>query len=305
MASGKEIRTQISSIKNTQKITSAMEMVAASKMRRVQERMAKSRPYAEKMIEVVRHLGDAQTEYRHPFLVEREVNRVGYIVISSDRGLCGGLNTNVFKETMASMKKWNEQEKEIDICLIGSKAKAFFKRMGGNVISSTEQIGDEPSIEDLLGSVKVMLDDYNDGKIDRLFVVFSKFINTMTHQPIVAQLLPIGESQQENHGHEDKHVRYHEYANTSDKPKYHWDYLYEPDAEEVIDALLMRYIESLVYQAVVENVACEQGARMVAMKSATDNAGDMMDELELVYNKARQAAITQELSEIVAGAAAV
>ncbi len=305
MASGKEIRTQISSIKNTQKITSAMEMVAASKMRRVQERMAASRPYAEKMIDVVRHLADAHTEYRHPFLVEREVNRVGYIVVSSDRGLCGGLNTNVFKETMASMKKWHEQEKEIDICVIGSKAKAFFNRMGGNVISHTEQIGDDPSIEDLLGSVKVMLDDYNEGKIDRLFIVFNKFINTMTHQPIVGQLIPIGESQKENHGHEDKHVRYHDYVDTSDRPNYHWDYLYEPDAEEVIDALLMRYIESLVYQSVVENVACEQGARMVAMKSATDNAGDMMDELELVYNKARQAAITQELSEIVAGAAAV
>ena len=199
MASGKEIRTQISSIKNTQKITSAMEMVAASKMRRAQDRMSASRPYAEKMIDVVRHLAHAHTEYRHPFLVEREVKRVGYIVVSSDRGLCGGLNTNLFKETIASMKKWHEQEIEIDICVIGSKAAAFFKRVGGNVISSTEQLGDEPSIEDLIGSVKVMLDDYSEGKIDRLFIVFNKFINTMTQQPIVAQTLPIGESQMENH----------------------------------------------------------------------------------------------------------
>jgi len=305
MASGKEIRTQIGSIKNTQKITSAMEMVAASKMRRAQERMSASRPYAEKMIDVVRNLAHAHTEYRHPFLVEREVKRVGYIVISSDRGLCGGLNTNLFKETVMSMKKWHEQEKEIDVCVIGSKAGAFFKRIGGNVISHTEQLGDEPSIDDLIGSVKVMLDDYSEGKIDRLFMVFNKFVNTMTQQPIVAQILPIGESQMENHSGTDEHVRYHVLSDETDKIKYHWDYLYEPDAEEVIDALLMRYIESLVYQGVVENVACEQGARMVSMKSATDNAGDMIDDLQLVYNKARQAAITQELSEIVAGAAAV
>ena len=307
MASGKEIRTQISSIKNTQKITSAMEMVAASKMRRAQDRMSASRPYAEKMIDVVRHLAHAHTEYKHPFLVEREVQRVGYIVVSSDRGLCGGLNTNLFKETVASMKKWHEQEKEIDVCVIGSKASAFFKRIGGNVVSHSEQLGDEPSIEDLIGSIKVMLDAYSEGKIDRLFVVFNKFVNTMTQQPIVAQILPIGESQMENHSGTEEHVRYHEVSTeeAGGHMKYHWDYLYEPDAEEVIDALLMRYIESLVYQSVVENAACEQGARMVAMKSATDNAGDMIDDLQLVYNKARQAAITQELSEIVAGAAAV
>ena len=306
MASGKEIRAQIGSIKNTQKITSAMEMVAASKMRRAQDRMSASRPYAEKMIEVVRHLAHAHTEYRHPFLVEREIKRVGYIVVSSDRGLCGGLNTNLFKETISSMKKWHEQNIDVDICVIGSKAGVFFKRMGGNVISNTEQMGDEPALEDLIGSVTVMLDDYREGKIDRLFVVFNKFINTMTQQPIVGQMLPIGESQMENHSGKETHARYHEGDDTaSEQMKYHWDYLYEPDAEEVIDALLMRYIESLVYQSVVENIACEQGARMVAMKSATDNAGDMIDDLQLVYNKARQASITQELSEIVAGAAAV
>jgi len=306
MASGKEIRSQISSIKNTQKITRAMEMVAASKMRKAQERMCASRPYAEKMIDVVRHLAEAHTEYRHSYLVdEREVKRVGYIVISSDKGLCGGLNTNVFKETVASMKAWHEQDIEIDVCVIGSKASGFFKRIGGNVVSNVEHLGDEPSVEGLIGTVKVMLDAYNEGRIDRLFVVFNKFVNTMTQQPIVAQMLPIGASQAEANAN--SKARYHEISEEDSKAnmKYHWDYLYEPDAEAVIDALLMRYIESLVYQGVVENMACEMAARMVAMKSATDNAGDMIDDLQLVYNKSRQAAITQELSEIVAGAAAV
>ncbi len=305
MASGKEIRSQISSIKNTQKITKAMEMVAASKMRKAQERMAASRPYAEKMIDVVRHLAQAQTEYKHPYLIDRDVKRVGYIVISSDKGLCGGLNTNVFKETVHSMKDWHEQEIEIDVCVIGSKAGGFFRRIGGNVVSKIEHLGDEPSIEDLIGSVKVMLDAFNEGQIDRLFVIFNKFVNTMTQQPIVAQMLPIGESQAEANAK--SKARYHELSEDESNAnmKYHWDYLYEPDAEEVIDALLIRYIESLVYQGVVENMACEMAARMIAMKSATDNAGDMIDDLQLVYNKSRQAAITQELSEIVAGAAAV
>ncbi|MCW8930428.1 MAG: F0F1 ATP synthase subunit gamma [Gammaproteobacteria bacterium] len=303
MASGKEIRSQISSIKNTQKITRAMEMVAASKMRKAQDRMSASRPYAEKMIDVVRHLAHAHTEYKHPYLIDREAKRVGYIVISSDKGLCGGLNTNVFKEAVTSMKAWNEQDIEIDICVIGSKASGFFKRIGGNVVSHAEHLGDEPSLEDLIGSVKVMLDAYNEGKIDRLFVVFNKFVNTMTQQPIAAQMLPIGASQAEANSK----AKYHEIAedDSGENMKYHWDYLYEPDAETVIDALLMRYIESLVYQGVVENMACEMAARMIAMKSATDNAGDMIDDLQLVYNKSRQAAITQELSEIVAGAAAV
>jgi F-type H+-transporting ATPase subunit gamma len=302
MASGKEIRSQISSIKNTQKITSAMEMVAASKMRRAQERMSASRPYAEKMIDVVRHLAQAHTEYKHSYLAEREVKRVGYIVISSDRGLCGGLNTNLFKETVNAMKEWHEQGVEIDVSVIGSKASSFFKRIGGNVVSHTEHLGDEPSLEALIGGVKVMLDAYNEGRIDRLFVIFNKFVNTMTQQPIVAQMIPVGVSQAES---TKNRARYHEFSEDDSKMKYHWDYLYEPDAETVIDALLMRYIESLVYQGVVENMACEMAARMIAMKSATDNAGDMIDDLQLVYNKARQAAITQELSEIVAGAAAV
>ncbi len=303
MASGKEIRSQISSIKNTQKITSAMEMVAASKMRRAQDRMSASRPYAEKMIDVVRHLAYAHTEYQHPYLKERAARRVGYIVISSDRGLCGGLNTNLFKEAITDMKICNEQDIEIDLCIIGSKASAFFKRVGGNIVSHTEHLGDQPSLENLIGSVKIMLDAYAEGKIDRLYVVFNKFVNTMTQQPIIAQLLPIAVIPSEEHNH----VHYHEMSEEDRHAnmKYHWDYIYEPEAEEVIDALLMRYIESLVYQGVVENMACEQSARMVAMKSATDNAGDMIDDLQLVYNKARQAAITQELSEIVAGAAAV
>ena len=302
MASGKEIRSQISSIKNTQKITSAMEMVAASKMRKAQDRMCASRPYAEKMIDVVRHLAHAHTEYKHPFLVEREAQRVGYIVISSDRGLCGGLNTNLFKETVANMKTWNDRNVEMDICVIGQKASGFFKRIGGNIVSHTEHLGDEPSLEDLIGSVKIMLDAYHEGRIDRLFVVFNKFVNTMTQQPIVGQLLPISIQEPEK----SKAVYYGASEDDSNaNMKYHWDYIYEPDAEEVIDALLMRYIESLVYQGVVENLACEMAARMVAMKSATDNAGNMIDDLQLVYNKARQAAITQELSEIVAGAAAV
>ncbi len=305
MASGKEIRSQISSIKNTQKITRAMEMVAASKMRKAQDRMSASRPYAQKMIEVVRHLALAHTEYRHTYLIDREAKRVGYIVISSDKGLCGGLNTNVFKETVASMKAWHEQEVEIDVCVIGTKASGFFKRIGGNVVSHAEHLGDEPSVESLIGSVKVMLDAYHEGRIDRLFVVFNKFVNTMTQQPIVAQMLPIGASQTE--ANQSREARYHEVSeeDSGAHMTHHWDYLYEPDAEEVIDALLMRYIESLVYQGVVENMACEMAARMVAMKSATDNAGDMIDDLQLVYNKSRQAAITQELSEIVAGAAAV
>lgn len=305
MASGKEIRSQISSIKNTQKITSAMEMVAASKMRKAQDRMSASRPYAEKMIDVVRHLAQAHTEYRHPYLIDREVSRVGYIVISSDRGLCGGLNTNLFKETVNSMKAWHEQDVAIDVSVIGSKASAFFKRIGGNVVSHTEHLGDEPSLEALIGGVKVMLDAFNEGKIDRLFVIFNKFVNTMTQQPIVAQMLPISDTQDEAKAN--SKARYHEISevDSSANMKYHWDYLYEPDAENVIDALLIRYIESLVYQGVVENMACEMAARMIAMKSATDNAGDMIDDLQLVYNKARQAAITQELSEIVAGAAAV
>ena len=286
MASGKEIRTQIGSIKNTQKITSAMEMVAASKMRRAQDRMQLGKPYAQRIRAVVGHLASANPEYKHEYLTEREVNRVGYIVVSSDRGLCGGLNTNVFKEVIRHSKKFADENVQVDLCLIGAKGAAFFKSVGGNVVASVRDIGEKPSVSELIGSIKVMLDAFSNGKIDKLFLVSNEFINTMTQTPYIEQLLPLE-------------------ANDEFKGNYSWDYLYEPDAHELLDSLLIRYIESQVYQAVVENGACEQAARMIAMKSATDNAGDMIGDLQLAYNKARQAAITQELSEIVSGAAAV
>jgi len=286
MAGGKEIRTKIESVQNTQKITSAMEMVAASKMRKAKDRMTEARPYAEKMRSVVGHLANAHPEYKHPFLIEREVKRVGYIVVSSDRGLCGGLNINIFKAVVASMKEWDDQGVEIDVCTIGKKAGSFFARTGGNIVGNLEDYGDSPRAHELIGTVKVMLDAYYEGKIDRLFLVFNDFVNTMTQQAHVEQLLPLP-------------------AEDNEDLKHHWDYIYEPGAKEVLDSLLMRYIESLVYQGVVENIACEMSARMIAMKSATDNAGDIIDELQLIYNKARQAAITQEISEIVSGAAAV
>ena len=286
MASGKEIRTKIESVQNTQKITRAMEMVAASKMRKAKDRMTEARPYAEKMRSVVGHLANAHPEYKHPFLIEREAKRVGYIVVSSDRGLCGGLNTNIFKAVLASMKEWDDKGVEIDVCSIGKKASGFFARIGANVVGNMSDYGDSPRAHELIGTVKVMLDAYHEGKIDRLFLVFNDFINTMTQEAHVEQLLPLPAEDDEN-------------------LKHHWDYIYEPDAKSVLDNLLMRYIESLVYQGVVENIACEMSARMIAMKSASDNAGDIIDELQLVYNKARQAAITQEISEIVSGAAAV
>jgi len=287
MAGAKEIRTQIKSIKNTQKITKAMEMVAASKMRKAQDRIRASRPYAEKMKNVVSHMGKAHPEYKHPYLIEREVKRVGIIVVSTDRGLCGGLNINLFKKTVAAMKEWRDHKLEIDVAVIGTKAMGFFKRLGGNVVSENSHLGDTPKIEELIGSVKVMLDAYDAGEIDRLYLANNVFVNTMTQQPAIEQLLPV-------------------VGDESDKEiAHHWDYIYEPGAKEVMDGLLMRYIESLVYQGLVENIACEMAARMVAMKAASDNAGNLIDELQLVYNKARQAAITQELSEIVSGAAAV
>ena len=287
MSNAKEIRTKIGSIKNTQKITSAMEMVAASKMRKAQDKMSASKPYAKRIRGVIHHLAQGNSEYRHNYLEDREVKRVGYIFISSDRGLCGGLNSNMFKKAMASMKQWNDQEIEIDLSLIGSKAISFFKNYGGNVLSTANQLGDAPTVSDLIGAVKVMLDAYDEGKIDRLFLVHNEFVNTMTQSPQVLQLLPVATEDED------------------EQLSHHWDYIYEPDAKELLDVLLVRYIESQVYQGVVENLACEMGARMVAMKSATDNAGDIIDDLELIYNKARQAAITQELSEIVSGAAAV
>ena len=287
MASAKEVRTKISSIKNTQKITKAMEMVAASKMRKAQERMREARPYAEKIRNVIAHLGHANPEYKHSYLAERkEIKRIGVIIISSDRGLCGGLNSNQFREMLGRMKKWNDEGLEIDLCLIGSKAVSFFNRIGGSIVGQTTQIGDKPALDDLIGTVKIMLDAFNDEKIDQMYLVYNKFINSMTQQPTVEQILPVQ-------------------ASDEDELKHHWDYIYEPDAKEVLDHLLTRFIESLVYQSVVENIACEQAARMIAMKSASDNAGTLIDDLQLVYNKARQAAITQELSEIVSGAAAV
>ena len=286
MAIGKEIRNQIGSIKSTQKITSAMEMVAASKMRKAQERMRATRPYAEKMRQVIGHIAKSNKDYQHPFMLEREVKRVGYIVISSDRGLCGGLNNNAFKLLVREMRNWKDKDVAIDLCAIGQKGASFFRSYGGNVIAALTHIGDDPSAEALIGNVKVMLDSFRDGDIDRLYLVSNEFVNTMTQMPKAQQLLPLPEGEEEDTGRQ-------------------WDYLYEPDSRPILDGLLPRYIESQVYQGVVENLACEQAARMVAMKSATDNAGDIIKDLQLVYNKARQAAITQEISEIVSGAASV
>ena len=286
MAVGKEIRTKITSIRSTQKITSAMEMVAASKMRRAQDRMELGKPYAQRMRAVIGHIANASVEYRHAYMREREVKRVGYIIVSSDRGLCGGLNINLFKRALQSMKTHSDEGHAVDLCLVGAKGQAFFASVGGNVVASVRDIGEEPTVEQLIGAVKHMLDAYVEGTIDRLYLVSNDFVNTMTQNPTVQQLLPLQAEEAEQYSH-------------------HWDYIYEPDARDLLDGLLARYIESLVYQAVVENGACEQAARMIAMKNASENAGELIDELQLVYNKARQAAITQELSEIVGGAAAI
>ncbi len=286
MANGKEIRTKIKSVKSTQKITRAMEMVATSKMRKAQERVRAARPYAAKIRNVIGHLANAHPEYKHPYLQDRAVKRAGFIIISSDRGLAGGLNSNLFKATVQAMRELDRQGAGIDVCTVGAKGAAFFKRLGGNIVAQVAHLGDAPVLMSLIGTVKVMLDAYNDGKIDRLFVVYNEFVNTMTQRPQVQQMLPLA-------------------AEDNAEMKHHWDYIYEPDAKTVLDQLLTRYIESLVYQGVLENIASEQAARMVAMKSASDNAGNIIEELQLAYNKARQASITQELSEIVAGAAAV
>lgn len=287
MAGEKEIRTQIASIKSTQKITKAMEMVAASKMRKAQDRMSETRPYSQKMLNVIGHLANAHAEYKHPFLIEYpEVKRVGFIILSTDRGLCGGLNVNLFKTAIKAMQEWQDNNVEIDLCLIGAKGTQFFKRYSGNIVSQVTGLGDTIHIGDLIGAIKAMLDNYIEGNINRLFLVENEFINTMTQQPKVSILLPLVPEENE-------------------ELKHHWDYIYEPGAKEVLDGLLIRYIESIIYQSAVENVACEMSARMIAMKSATDNAGELISELQLVYNKARQAAITQEISEIVGGAAAV
>ena len=287
MAGGKEIRTKIKSIQNTQKITKAMEMVAASKMRRAQERMHQARPYAQKMRNVIAHVSQANLEYKHSFTQERPTKRVGFVIVSSDRGLCGGLNINLFRDVVNSLTEWQSQNAEIDLTTIGSKGFQFFNRVGANIVSEATRLGDTPRLEDLIGAVKVMLDAYAENRIDRLYLVHNHFQSTMSQTPQVEQLLPIHAEQPD------------------ETLSRHWDYLYEPDAKDVVDALMTRYIESLVYQGVVENIACEMAARMVAMKSASDNAGNLIDELQLVYNKARQASITQEISEIVGGAAAV
>lgn len=287
MAGEKEIRSKIASVKNMQKITSAMEKVAASKIRKAQKQMEASRPYAQRIRRVISHLAHANPDYQHPFLNQREVKRVGYIVISTDRGLCGGLNANLFKSMIGEIADWQGKGVEVDLALVGAKAVAFFRRMGGNVVGTATHLGDKPSINDLIGSIKIMLDAYTEGQIDQLYLVHNEFVNSMTQTPEVTQLLP---------------------ANglvADGELQAHWDYIYEPSARDLLDDVLMRYIESQVYRGAVENFACEMAAKMVAMKSATDNAGDIIDGLQLEYNKARQAAITQEISEIVGGAAAV
>jgi len=290
MANLKEIRTKIGSVKNTQKITKAMEMVAASKMRRTQQRMQETRPYADKIRTAIGHLYKANPEYRHPYLVEREIKRVGYIVISSDRGLCGGLNTNSFRLLIREMHEWQAKGVEVDLALLGSKGVQFFRSLDVNVVAAISNIGENPKVADLIGSIKVMLDAFETGGeaggIDRLFLLHNVFENTMSQKPTAKTLIPV------------------EAPDADDLPK-HWDYIYEPEATELLTSVLERYIESQVYRGAVENVACEMAAKMVAMKSATENAGNMIENLQLDYNKARQAAITQEISEIVGGAAAV
>ena len=286
MAGAKELRKQIGSIKNTQKITSAMQMVAASKMRKAQDRMAKGRPYTDQIRSVIGHMANASSEYHHQFMKEREVRRVGYIIVTTDKGLCGGLNVNLLKAVVADMKKWVEQDVETDLCLIGNKGIQFFRTYGGRILAATQNIGESPEVEDLIGSIKVMLDAFEEGNVDKIYLANNVFVNTMSQEPTVRQLVPLDPTDDAS-------------------MKNRWDYIYEPEAKELIEDLLTRYIEAQVYQAVVENVACEQAAKMVAMKSATENAGELIDELELIMNNARQAAITQEISEIVGGAAAV
>jgi len=288
LAGEKEIRTKIRSVQNMQKITKAMEMVAASKIRKAQVQMEASRPYAERIRRVVGHLAHANPDYKHPFLVQREVKRVGYIVISTDRGLCGGLNVNMFKTVIGELGKWQAENVEVDLALVGQKAVLFFRRLGGNVVGTASHLGDRPSVNDLIGSIKIMLDSYSEGRIDRLFLVHNEFVSTMSQVPEVKTILPVSEI---DLGEETLQE--------------HWDYIYEPDALDLLDDVLMRYIESQVYRGAVENFACEMAAKMIAMKSATDNAGEIISNLQLAYNKARQAAITQEISEIVGGAAAV
>lgn len=286
MANLKEIRVKIASVKSTQKITKAMELVAASKMRKAQANMAASRPYARKIRAMIGHLANASAEYKHPYFRERDVKRVGYIIVSTDRGLCGGLNINLFKRALQESKTWRDQGVEVDFCLLGLKAQSFFRSVGGKVVATASHLGEKPAINDLIGTVQAMLQSYEKGEIDRLYLVHNEFVNTMTQKPEVHQVLPL-------------------LRDEAPQYKHHWDYIYEPEARELLDLVMIRFIESQVYQSVVENNACEQAARMVAMKAATDNAGSLIKDLQLVYNKARQAAITQEIAEIVGGAAAV
>ena len=293
MANSKEIKVQIASIGNTQKITSAMEKVAVSKMKKTQEKMLKGRPYRDRMLSVISHLAKGQPEYKPKYMEEREAKKIAIIVISSDKGLCGGLNANLLRDVTRFASEQASSGKEISYSLIGTKAQSFFRSFGGNVISATEKLGDDPSIEQLVGSMKILLDAFGDGEIDKVYLASNTFVNTMTQQPEINQLLPLKKMEDVN-----------EEVSSKDAPR--WDYIYEPDDSRVLlDGLMERYIESLLYQSVIENIACEQAAKMVAMKSATDNAGSLIEELQLVYNNARQAAITQEISEIVAGAEAI
>jgi F-type H+-transporting ATPase subunit gamma len=286
MAGAREIRTKIKSIQNTKKVTRALEMVSASKIRKAQERMRASRPYVSAMRTIIGNLANAQTDYPHPYLIEREAKRVGYIIVTSDRGLCGGLNANQFRMLLADIRRWQEQKVEVDVVCIGNKGSQFFKRLNLNFLGSVTHLGDKPELSKMIGVLKLMLDAYAEGKVDRVFVAYNDFVNTMTQKPTVSTLLPLPAADREPSSHS-------------------WDYLYEPDAKSVLDDVLVRYVESLVFQAVLENLASEHAARMVAMKAATDNAGNLINTLTLVYNKARQAAITQEIAEIVGGAAAV
>ncbi|TDJ24028.1 MAG: F0F1 ATP synthase subunit gamma [Gammaproteobacteria bacterium] len=286
MAGGKEIKTKITSIQNTRKITKAMEMVAASKMRRAQEQMFATRPYAQKIATVVSHVASSHPEYKHPYLIDRPVKRAGFITISTDRGLCGGLNANLFRMSLNKIGELDEQGIKIEVVTFGNKALGFYKRIGANVVAEASHIGDRPEMAAIIGPVQAILKSFTDGNIDVIYLISNEFVNTMTQEPKITQLVPVVPSEEDELGH-------------------HWDYIYEPGSKEVLDNVLDRYIESLVYQGVIENVACEMAARMLAMKSATDNAGDMIDELQLIYNRERQAGITQEISEIVGGAAAV
>ncbi|PZO08219.1 MAG: F0F1 ATP synthase subunit gamma [Lysobacteraceae bacterium] len=287
MAGGREIKTKIKSVQNTRKVTRALEMVSASKIRKAQERMKGSRPYARLMRQMIGHIAKANSEYVHPFLVERDqVKRIGYVIVSTDRGLCGGLNSVLFRRILVDMREWQAKGVEVDVVCVGQKATAFFRRLKVNLLGSVTHLGEQPELEKLVGVIKVMLDGYSEGKLDRVFLSYNDFVNTMTQKPTVDQLLPLPQSD-------------------SLESRHDWDYLYEPDAETVLNHVLTRYVESLVYQATLENLASEHAARMVAMKSASDNANKLIETLQLIYNKARQAAITQEISEIVGGAAAV